>query len=163
MKLVAPFASVKLSQTKPGDLLLIVGSRSLLGLVIRLEDGKRVIGVLNDPTHHEPYHIVFERDLDCLRYNDGWLLKLNAKDAVFNSGALSERSGVIHVGSSGNVMNFGTINNRHNELTVNLATFEWDDVQPKSAAFPKWNIWANETDVTREGATPIFSFSAPTD
>lgn len=156
MKIMAPYDYVKLSQTEPGDLIHIMGGGGLLGLVLKLEQGQRVIGILSDPSRHEPYHVVYQRDLECLRYREGWILRLAPEDAVYNSSQYYDRAGVIHIGQTGTVMNFGTVDNRVNELTVNLTSFEWDDIPSKSATFPKWKIWASESDIFREGSAPHF-------
>lgn len=161
MKIAAPFEATKISQTKSGDLIRIGHSMSPFGLIIHDEGDKRVVGVLHDNRSVPPYHIVFQRDFACFRYAEGWVLDLPRDEAEFDTSAYSGTPGAVHIGGNGPVMNFGPHDIMENGLTVNLNSFEWDDVNAGDVAFPNWRIWASEADMHREKASPIFFFKAP--
>jgi hypothetical protein len=159
MKIHAPYEAVPFGQTKAGDLLKL-GRSGWIALVIHEQDGKRVLGILNSDRDPRPYHVVFQSHPVCFRYRDGWVLELTEGDITKDSTKWDHLPGVITIGASGTTMNFAPPDFSYNELTVNLTTFEWDDVQQGAVAFPTWRIWASEADRTRPGAKPIFAFSA---
>jgi len=159
-----PFEITSISQTKPGDLIRI-GNHSAqpFGLVIHeAEAGKKVIGVLDDSSDAAPYHIVYERDFICYRYHPGWVLHLDREAAIFGNPHIWAVGGAFHIGKSGPLMTFSARANdwRGNSVSVHLDSFEWDDVNDQSVAFPRWSIWASEQERLLPGSKPIFTFTA---
>jgi hypothetical protein len=163
MNINAPFELTTISKTQPGDLIRVAHSASPLGLVVhRAEDAdKRVIGVLGDNRGSAPYHLVFQRDFPCFRYNPSWVLHLDHRHALMAATDLWNTPGVVRLGASGVTMTFapGETDWSGSTLTVNMGTFEWDEVTNTAAVFPEWAIWASEEDRSRDGAEPVFAFS----
>ena len=159
MNIEAPFEATMLSQTKPGDLIRLAHSSGALGLVIHMEGSRPVVGVLRDERGTAPYHIVYQRDFACFRYNPGWLLELRKEDAVLTADALSGVPGVVHVGQRGTMMTFAPYDHLQNGVTVNLSSFEWDEPGSHAAAFPVWTIWSSAEDRERQEARPIIRFA----
>ncbi len=161
MIIEAPFEATSLSQTKPGDLIRLAHSSGALGLVIHGGASLPVVGVLQDVRGTVPYHIVYQRDFPCFRYNAGWLLELRKEDAVIAGDAHSGVPGVVHVGQRGTMITFAPYDHSENSITVNLVSFEWDEEGSHAAAFPVWTIWSSAEDRKRQGAQPIIRFAVP--
>jgi hypothetical protein len=161
VKILAPFEATNLNETKVGDLIRIIHSPSPFGLIVHSYQGQRVVAVLQDAETRPPYHIAYKRDFPCFRYTAGWVLELPQDGAEFSADKLASTAGVIHIGKNGPLLNLSASTAEDEPLTVNLNTFDWDDVDHRDAAFPIWRIWASADDMQRDDATPIFEFKAP--
>jgi hypothetical protein len=159
MKILSPFERTSTWQLRAGDLVRPVRSRAFLGLVLHVEEGKRVtIGVLDD-AGRAPFWMDLNRDMPFVRYPDSWVLELPPEDHMIGSNNYWDTPGAVHLSESGLTMNFSAPD-RSDIAAVNVGTWAWDQIGQNPVAFPRWTIWASEEDIRRPGARPILRFAA---
>jgi len=163
VRVLDPFLHVELGQCPNGAVLRFI-LRSMPTLGIKLQtfgDDRVMVAVLEHPDFAGPGYVEIDSFTSSAAYLGECVIEpvIDRESAPGYDGFRSE-SGILFLSARGQHLQLNKLgsNSGYDIRSFNLNTFGVDNYPSEAVPCPHWNLWADEGEIGRLGASPIFSF-----